>query len=235
MRYLIIFALSLLGVFANLYAQGSYTAYGIKGGTTIGFQNWNGQQRQALLEPLGNGSFFIETSLDSSSSLLIETGYHKRGSAIWQREFTYNDPSLGQRTIPATTYKSVFECANLQLAFRKNYLLEGFKTYWLLGVRIEYMFRDSISFHSQLPIVGINTWLYGVTIGGGIEKRIAHSPAILQLELQAQPDFAKQIEQPAYSYYNQYSRTTETFAEQKVINFTGEMTLGIKYAIFDDE
>ncbi len=153
-----------------------------------------------------------------------------------QRDFTYNDPTLGERTVPATTYKSVFECANVQLAFRKTYPLEeGFKTYWLLGVRIEYMFRDTVAFYSQLPIVGKNNWLYGMTIGGGIEKRLGTSPVTLQLELQAQPDFAKQIEQPAYPYYDQFQRATITLPEQKVTNFTGEITLGVKYAIYDDE
>ncbi len=78
MRYLLLSLLFFITPASPLFAQGNYTAYGIKGGTTLGFQNWNGQQRQALLEPLGNGTFFIETSLDSTSSLIIETGYHKR-------------------------------------------------------------------------------------------------------------------------------------------------------------
>ena len=234
-KIILFFLLGIFTITTSLYAQETYTAYGIKGGTTIGFQTWNGQQRQALVEPLGNGAFFIESSLDSLSSLLIETGYHKRGSAIVQREFSYQDGTGRQITIPSNTYKSVFECANLQLGFRKNYPMDnGFYSYWMLGIRLEYMFHDSISFHSQLPIVGKNNFLYGLSIGGGIEKRLGKSPIILQLEMQVQPDFAKQIEQPAYPYFNQYSRMTEIFPEQKVINITGEVTLGLKYCLFDE-
>ncbi len=226
-----------LTIIANNYllAQ-SADAFGIKGGTTIGFQNWNGQQRQALVEPLGNGELFYETPFDSTSSFIIETGYHKRGSAIWQRQTTYNDPTLGREiTIPATTYKSVFECVNLQAAFRKSFpLSNGFVSYALIGIRLEYMFRDTIAFYAQLPIVGKNNFLYGVSVGGGIEKRIGRSPIVIQLEAQLQPDFAKQIEQPAYSYYDQYQRQVLTFPEQKVINVTGEITLGLKYCMFDE-
>ncbi len=211
-------------------------AFGIKGGTTIGFQNWNGQQRQALVEPLGNGELFYETPFDSTSSFIFEIGYHKRGSAILQREFTYTDVALGQITVPATTYKSVFECVNLQAAFRKSFPLSGgFTSYALIGVRLEYMFRDTIAFYSRLPIVGKNNILYGVSLGGGIEKRIGNSPIIIQLEAQIQPDFAKQIEQPAYPYYDKYQpQTNPILPEQKVINVTGEITLGLKYCMFDE-
>ena len=237
MRHFSIFLFLLAGITTDLEAQMNYnTAYGVKGGVCLGFQNWNGQTRTALFVPLANGTFFIEAPLDSLSSFIVEAGYHTRGSSIFQNRFTYLFDGRNI-DVPATTYNSVFQCAGIQGAFKKNYILQnGVNAYWLFGVRLEYVFKDSIAFHSELPIrkENISKFLYGVTIGGGIEKRYPNSPIILQLELQGQPDVARQIEQPAAAYFNRFTQTNEVFGEQRVINFTTELTLGIKYALFDD-
>jgi hypothetical protein len=83
--------------------------------------------------------------------------------------------------------------------------------------------------------LGLNRFNYGITVGGGLERRLGSSPLMMQVELQAQPDFSLQIQSPALPYYDVQQRNVLIFAEQKVSNITFELTLGFKFAEFPEE
>ena len=234
--------LAILALGSPMFAQQhTYNAYGIKGGMTVGLQKWNGStgSNQELFEPLGNGSLFGEFDADGKGSIIgLDLGYHVRGSAINQRATSYIDATGRVVDLPARVYKTTFSNVVLGGFFKKIYDIgNGFGGYYLLGARLEYTVRDSFPFEYTGAFLhqGLQRINYGLSAGGGIEKRLGKSPILAQLELQIQPDFSKQILSPAFPYYDPYTRQNVAFPEQNVLNTTFELTLGLKYAEYTDE
>jgi hypothetical protein len=233
------FAFLPLLVFAQEESEG-YNAYGIKAGPILGVQTWNGSQTDPLLLGIGSLGIFNEISAGGRNSITIELAAHERGSAILQRPFVYQDPVTNQQiSVPATTYERKFTNVGLGASFKALYdINNGWNAYYMAGVRVEYTVRDTIPF-SQFQQVNVKTGLnpinYGLSFGGGVERRLGSSPLIMQLDFQIQPDISYQIRSPAFSYTNSYTRNTEIFPEQQVRNVSFELTLGIKWAQYDDE
>ena len=222
----------------NITAQ-DYTSYGAKGGFVAAFQKWNGGTRSPLLEPLANGSIFTEISAGGRSQIILAAGYHTRGSAIVQRAGSYYDQRGIQINYPEAVFKQKFQAVSFEPALKQLYQLDNdFGGYYMLGIRGEYTVSYQLPFPSQygdLSIEGLNRFNYGISVGGGIEKRLGTLPFMVMLEAQIQPDFSKQIFAPAFSYYDIYSRSYQNFPEQSVINTNLEITLGIKYIIPDED
>lgn len=241
-KYLLFFAFFSIktAVIAQEYPK-EYNAYGIKGGMTMGFQKWNSNENSdVLFLPLGNGSIFTEMYAGGRGSLCFEFGYHERGSGIIQQAQQYNDPVSGQViNFPAQTLQRKFSNIVFQPAFKQIYDMgSGWGGYYMLGARVEYTIKDSIPFlyNSVVPVnLGLNRFNYGITVGGGFEHRLGTSPMMMQVELQAQPDFSAQIQSPALPYYNIYTRTNDIYPAQKVNNITFELTLGFKFVEYPEE
>ena len=213
---------------APVHAQN--TLYGIKGGIGAGFQRYNGQESSALF-PAYNGSVFLETVLEGKSRIVLEAGYHQRGSAVLFRGGTYQDPINPAKyyTIPPQTFPQVFHNVGIVAALRNVYdLPQGYNPFWSVGVRGEYTVQSDFTLYDGFEPY-INKFNYGITIAGGVEKAIPNTPLILQLELSAHPDFSQQIYTPPGYYYNTYTMQRYQVGEQKVINTTFELTLGIKF------
>ena len=86
-RIFLLFGLSLLFCWA-LQAQG--TVFSVKGGATIGFQQWNNSSSEALIRY--HGIFAVESyRQDSPFALFAQTGYHVRGGATRIRGGTYTN------------------------------------------------------------------------------------------------------------------------------------------------
>ena len=228
-----------LGINTLISAQ-EYTAYGVKGGMTCGFQKWNSNQTDdVLFLPLGNGTIFTEMYAGGRGSLCIELGYHERGSSIIQRGGTYRNANGIDVNFPTVVLQRKFSNIVFQPAFKQIYDVgSGWSGYYMLGVRAEYTIKDTIPYvyNQVIPVnLGLNRFNYGITIGGGFERRLGSSPMMMQVEMQAQPDFSLQIQSPAFSYYDVVQRTNATFNEQKVSNITLELTVGFKFAEFPEE
>jgi hypothetical protein len=225
---------------ATLFAQ-EFGAYGIKGGMTLGFQKWNSNAPgDVLFLPLGNGSFITEI-YNGRSALSLEFGYHERGSALIQRAFRYADPNNPSIIVdyPARTLQRKFSNIVFQPAFKQLYDVgSGWNAYYLFGARLEYTIKDTIPYAYNPPVdvhIGLNRFNYGISVGGGAERRLGNSPIMMQIEFQAQPDFSAQIQIPPLVYYDIYSRSNYVSDAQKVNNITFELTLGFKFADYPEE
>jgi hypothetical protein len=241
-KYLLFFAFFSLktAIFAQEYAR-EYTAYGVKGGMTMGFQRGEGSQiSDVLFLPLGNGSIFTEMYAGGRGSLCFELGYHERGSGIIQQAQQYIDPASG-RTInfPAQTFQRKFSNIVFQPAFKQIYDVgSGWGGYYMLGARVEYTVKDTLPFQYNSVIAantGLNRFNYGIMLGGGFERRLGASPLMVQVEFQAQPDFSQQIQSPPFPYYDPYQRQYLTYPAQKASNITFELTLGFKFVEYPEE
>ena len=201
-------------------------AYGAKGGLTIGTQRWNNAKRDPLFGY--NGSAFVEFLSETSKyGVVIEAGYHTRGSSIWMQNVTYLDPTTNQVvSLPNRKFDQVFNNVSLMFGGKSNYALSPtWNTYYMLGLRGEYTVSDSLTIYEAYK-EHINRVNYGVTLGGGIETKIKNLGIFL--EFQVQPDFSKQIYVLPGKVYNSYTRTLDTYPEQNIINTSFELTLGFR-------
>lgn len=219
MRFAIIFLLAFLTVSYSTAQTG--TAYGIKGGLTLGSQSWNGSERELLTAY--NGSLFVETINDETSLRLFgEFGYHIKGSTIVTRKFV----DMNNVTYPRRVIRQPF--TNLSLAFgAKNMhtLTETISGYYMVGPRVDYNLNYEIAFLNIDRFV--NKFTYGATVGGGVEFKFGDAPFAAQLEFQVQPDVANQIFFQNVPYVDRNGNQFNL--SQKVRNISYEITLGFKF------
>ncbi len=178
--------------FISLNAQGFI--FGPKLGATVGFQQWNGVDREALLS--SHAALFIESYDEESteSSLYAQLGYMRRGSAIR----AYNFFSGNQ-----FSSSFIFNNVGLEVGAKRLLSNEGWKPYYFFGVRLEYTVNTNLDeyeeFNSFLfyPVdIFVNKWNYGLSIGGGFQKELSELYGAA-FEISISPDVSKQYEQPA--------------------------------------
>lgn len=209
----------------ELKAQGFY--FGPKGGSVIGFQNWNGLERDPLFAY--HGDLFIE-SLDAkgTGSLFASIGYHVRGSAtrIINPQFNYN-------------YTQGFRFNNISLmaGAKKRFKTSGsWVTYYHVGIRGEYTIStnfgnagSNITQSIFFPIEDLtNKITYGISGGIGAEYFLSEliSPFF---EFTISPDLSYQYRQGAIpNVTNPYTGQLTTLGERQIRNFSIELTIGLK-------
>ena len=89
MKKILFFTAFILLSFSS-FAQ--YSAMGVRGGLTVGIQNWSGTQRQPMFSY--HADFAYEKFNSDKFSYLINVGYHSRGSAY---RFNNINPQTGDR------------------------------------------------------------------------------------------------------------------------------------------
>jgi len=210
---------------------------GVKGGMTLGIQNYNGLQRQPLFAWHGAG--YIESlSEDNKFGLLMQLGYHVKGSAIRNRQF-FNSVGDAFR-LPVNR----FEYRNISLllgAKQKFELTERLKYYYMFGLRGEYTVSTNLDQYEDLginfpgtlaifPLNGfVNEWNYGVTIGGGFEFPFTDLIGGI-LEFSISPDFSNQYFQPELvNIYDPFTGNNRSISERRVRNVVFEVSLGFRF------
>ena len=219
----------------KIAAQGG-TAFGLKGGLTAGFQNWNSIERDPLFKY--HGIFSIESlGEDEPFAFFAQVGYHTRGSAIRNRNFVNINTGQIFRP-PAREFR--FNNIALSLGAKRKYVLNNMNTYYLLGLRGEYTLNTNFDkfdeFNLANPIYSIypfsefvRNWNYGVIVGGGLEFMFADLMGGI-IELTVNPDFSRQYEQPAIpNVTNPYTGNSVTIAERIIRNVTVELTVGFRF------
>ncbi len=211
--------------FTIIIAQPSY---GFKGGLTLANQNWNGQERDALLGY--HGVAFLESQAEEKTmAVYSELGYHLKGSAIRRRETSFFNPSTGQeQVVEAGVDANKFHNISLSLGAKSRFgMTETIDAYYLLGVRGDFTAKGEINFYPSLE-QGIRKFTYGVTAGGGLEFNIANGRDLL-IEFQVNPDFSPQIYvQPGF-YEQPYTRQLIQQPEQRVTNLAFEISVGLRF------
>lgn len=210
-------------------------AFGVKGGATIGFQNWQGFQRDPLYKY--HGILFIETEdEDSPFSLFAQLGYHIKGTANRFNNATF---SLNGRDFRPATQNFEFNTISLTAGGRNEIGFWGnFIPYYLLGIRGDYTLSTNLSeyaelssFYASFPVDGfVRRWGYGVTLGGGVQLPFGDLVGGL-LELTVNPNFSKQYYQPPIFDVIDPFRPGNTInlRERNIYNISIELTLGIRF------
>lgn len=227
----------------GLMAQGSW--YGIKGGSTIGTQQWNSFDRAPLLSY--HGILSVESASSEDFGLFAQLGYHLKGSTIRRRLFgtAFNANLL---SVPAQR----FEFQNLSLTIgAKQYIKKRGESriYYLFGVRADYTLGTNLDeyerftqangfaagiypfniYFAENQIFGIRRINYGITGGGGMNIPFSEYVEGI-LEFTVNPDFSLQYQQPSIpNVINPFNGQTRTLPERRIRNLTFELTMGVRF------
>lgn len=219
-------------VFAQLLSAQSY-AFGVKGGLTTGFQQWDNFERDPLFSY--HGIAFIETAPEENKfAIFAQIGYHIKGSAIRNRNFV-NVVTGNITKPPATKFK--FNNISLTLGGKQKYDWGAAnKFYYLIGFRGDYTINTNLDqykdFNNVFPIYPfdafVRKWNYGATVGGGIEFPISDYVSGI-VEFTVNPDFSKSYRQPPlFNVINPFG-PNRNFTEREITNTTFEITVGFRF------
>jgi hypothetical protein len=237
-----LFAILLL-LSSSLLLQGQdvdYSIWGIKGGTTVGFQTWNNIDQDALFAY--NGSLFFESldDLDAPASLFASIGFSQKGSAKRNiRLFDLNGNILNTNV----TRKYVFNNIVLALGAKKR-LDQGSKSftpYYTVGVFGSYTISTELG-QAANPGFGaifdpIDEYVrpvnYGIQLGGGFERRI-NKYIGLQLDFSAFPELSYQYVEMYGGgnpplVYNPYTGQQVVLRDRNIRNLAFEITVGLRF------
>jgi hypothetical protein len=184
-------------------ATAQSTAYVLQGGLTMGTQRWdNNFSREPLFA--WHGALAIESvnNEDDNSAFFAQFGYHIKGSATRFRFLNINNG------LPGGVFTERFEFRNLSMTLgaKQKFALansDNARYYYFGGLRTDYTLSTNIdelasrsSFPGLYPFVGfMNRWMFGLTIGGGLEWQIRELLG-LELKFSVCPDLTLQYNQP---------------------------------------
>ena len=228
-------------LFSSLQMSAQGSAFGIKGGATLGFQQWNGRESELLLRY--HGVAYIESyNEDSPFALFAQAGYHVRGGATRIRGGVFTDPNGRPFNFNTTSYPYEFRNAALSIGAKQKFPLatSDAKAYYLLGVRVEYTINTNLNeYHPEGdPFLAVNLihpfdeltrhWNYGVIAGGGIEFMFADLVGCL-LEVNISPDLSQQYFQAETPYNDPFTGNQRVLGAREIRNVSLELSLGLRF------
>lgn len=226
--------LGLVALWSCIEAQ-SY-AFGLKGGSTTGFQSWNNYDRDPLFSY--HMIAFIESAPEGNEfAVFAQAGYHVKGSAIRNQNFF--NPINGNITRPPAT-KFNFNNASLTLGGKQKYDLGvNSKMYYLFGLRGDYTISTNFDQYEAINTAlqslfypddaFVRRWNYGATVGGGLEFPLSDYVSAL-VELTVNPDFSRQYFQPPIpNVPDPFTGQNRTLRETEIRNTTFEITVGFRF------
>lgn len=221
-------------LFLSSYAQS--TAFGLKGGMTLGIQKWNSFDRDPLVKY--HGIVFVESGDETSQfAIFAQAGYHQKGSAIRNRNF-FNPINGDIYRPPAQQF--IFKNISLTLGAKRKYdISEASKAYYLFGLRGDYTLGTNLDEYKELNEFNgglffpddffVRKWNYGVTLGGGLEVAFGELVGAL-LEFTVNPDFSQQYRQPAIpNVRDPFTGQSRTIPERTIRNITFEISAGFRF------
>jgi len=225
-RYIVLILVCLL----SFQSKAQTFIFGPKLGPTLGIQQWNGLQRDALFA--GHFAVFIESfEEDNPSSLYAQLGLHQRGSA--ERSLLI-DRSLGEVFRRSITYK--FNNISLLLGAKRLLNMESkAKPFYTIGVRAEYTVNTNLDryegtvFQTYFPSdFFVNKFNYGVSAGGGFQYQFGDLVGGT-VELTISPDVSKQYEQfPIDVIDPRNVGSSRTLPQQDVRNLSLEVSISVR-------
>ena len=209
----------------ELKSQGFY--FGPKGGSVIGFQNWNGFERDPLFAYCGD--VFIESlDEDRTGSLFASLGYHVRGSAT-----RIVNPVAGFNYTQGFRFNNI----SLMLGAKKRFKTSGnWDSYYHVGIRGEYTVGtdfgergSSLLTTGFFPFEELTRKInYGISGGAGVEYYLNEFVTPF-FEFTISPDLSFQYRQDAIpNVTNPYTGQPTVLPERQIRNFSIELTVGMK-------
>lgn len=214
----LIFSVLLMASIGSVDAQ--YSIWSFRAGPSLGFQRWNGLgSNQPLLGY--HGIVGVESyEPGKTSSFYAELGYHQRGSSRHVPAFQ----SSNGINYDAYTIRNVFHNVGIALGGRKTFGSKN-QFFYNLALRGEYTVKSQLS----LSYIGFTDFVkkfnYGLDVGAGYNFPVGFHMGFVTIQLQ--PDLSKQIWSERFRGQD-YQGNTFIFPEQKVINYTFELSLGIR-------
>ncbi|MEM9928437.1 MAG: hypothetical protein AAF840_01335 [Bacteroidota bacterium] len=247
---LLFFTFSCIGTNAliaqDLEQEGEYRVdwggylFGIKGGPSLGNQDWSGLETELLLGY--HGALFLETIPSQGRfSFYGQLGYHLRGSKISRRRaFTFGGNRV---TLPADDFQ--FQNISLGLGAKSVFNYTSFADlYYVLGLRVDYNLDTNLDQYDQLegsfgsafrlnyPFESpdfISEVTYGATFGAGALFPISENMSGF-VEITAHPDFNFQYNQPAINnVIDPFGGAPRMISARQIRNFTIEISFGIRF------
>ena len=222
----LITCLLLAGLFWATDASSQSFVFGVKGGMTMGLQQWNGFSRDPLFRY--HGDLFVESWQEENKySLFAALGYHERGGAIRTRP--WYDPDLMQEFDGGVT-KLIFQNIVLTLGGRQKFPIGlDSRVYYMVAIRGEYTagtnFEGYMNSYEGLE----NKFVFGVGLGGGFEVPFSRWVG-MTFEVSVHPDFTKQIFIPQQDTgFNDSNGNPIVLREQNVTNLSIEFTVGFRF------
>jgi hypothetical protein len=216
--------------------SGQSTAFGLKGGLTMGLQKWNSFDQDPLLKY--HGIAFVESGDETAQfAIFAQAGYHLKGSAIRNRNF-FNPINGNIYRPPAQQF--IFKNVSLTLGAKRKYdIANATKAFYLFGLRGDYTLGTNLDEYKEINELNgglfypddffVRKWNYGVTLGGGLEFAFGELIGAV-LDFTINPDFSFQYKQPAIANVRDpYTGQNRTIAERTIRNITFEVTAGFRF------
>ncbi len=217
--------------------QGGF-AFGVKGGPTIGLQQWEGFEQDPLFKY--HGIAFIESiGEENAFGVFAQLGYHLKGSAIRNRLFINSN---SQFRPPAREF--IFRNLSLTGGAKQKFPFGSgdSKAYYALGVRLDYTIGTNLGEYTRFNEANrayaiypfddtqfIREINYGILLGGGIEIPFSELVGAI-IEFSVNPDFSFQYEQPEIpNVRDPYTNENRTIPERRIRNLTFELTAGFRF------
>lgn len=226
----ILFSL-LIFILPETFSQSYY--FGIKGGPTLGIQQWDGSQRNPLLRY--HGTLFIETMSDVGEiGLFAQAGYHQKGSSLQ----AFNAINFSGNPIRLSGQAFVFENIDLVLGVKQrvDYSFLGSRNaYYSFGIRGDYTVRNNLDQYSSFGSLYwpfpefVRQWMVGASVSGGLEFDVSsHIGGVFELSLH--PDFTNQYEQPPIpNVRNPWTGAINTLNARTIKNVAIEISVGFRF------
>lgn len=215
------------------FAQGSF-AWGVKGGPTVGFQQWNSFQRDPLYRY--HGDLYIESyDGEGANALYAQIGYHVKGSALRNR----NGRGVNGQVFQLATRTFEFNNISLATGFKQLFDLNANKAYYFFGLRGDYTLstnlqpfdRNNIE-SAYFPIKeGVRRFNYGISGGAGIEFMFADLVGGV-IEFSLAPDISFQYQQQEVVgslVTDPFTGQPTTLPERRIRNFVAEVSVGFRF------
>lgn len=198
-----------------------YSIWSVRVGPSLGFQKWNGVgSTQPLLGY--HGAVAVESYEPGNPfAFFAELGYHLRGSS---KRIQGGQTNGGLNYDPYTIRNSFH---NIGLAFGgRKHFGEFNQFYYMLALRGEITAAFELQNYYQGLNQDVRRFNYGLDVGGGINIPLGYHMGFLQIQLQ--PDLSRQIYSLPISGYD-YFGNPYVFPEQRVINYSFELSVGIRF------
>ncbi|WP_020569356.1 hypothetical protein [Neolewinella persica] len=217
--------------------------FGIKGGPSLGNQDWSGLETELLLAY--HGALYYETiPAQGRFSFFGQLGYHVRGSKISRRRgFTFNG---GQVTLPADDFR--FQNVSAAIGGKSVFAYtRAADIYYVLGLRVDYTLSNNLSEYNDLsnsvsaafrlnypieveePTRSVRPIMAGAIFGAGALIPISDKTSGF-IEITANPDFTFQYNQgPIENVIDPFGGAPRTIGARQIRNFTIEISFGLRF------